>query len=104
MKIDVMFNILLTLLAKNKVTAQYLATKFEISVRTVYRYVSVLNTSNIPVVTKSGKNGGIWLYNSFSIKQAFFTNEEKITLLNLTQGLQNQELKIKLQTKLLAMQ
>lgn len=102
MKIDILFGILLTLIEKQNTTATYLANKYEISTRTIYRYISVLVTNQIPIITKTGRSGGIGLLNS--IKQGtFFTEQEKLTLLTLTQNLTDQNIKISIQTKLLAL-
>ncbi len=102
MRTDVLFGILLTLLNKPNVTAQYLATKFEVSVRTVYRYLSILDSSNIPLLTKSGRGGGITLCNTIPLQKTFFTKEEILCLLNLSQTIENQQTKIAIQTKLLS--
>lgn len=46
---------------KKKVTSKELAEKFEVSVRTVFRYVSELSLY-YPVYTERGRNGGFrWL-------------------------------------------
>ncbi len=103
MKVDIIFGILLTLLNKDKVTASYLANKFEISVRSVYRYLSILDTNNIPLSTKSGKGGGIYLINKISMQNLFFNNLEKETLLELSQNISDPKLKISIQTKLFAL-
>ncbi|MBQ3213688.1 MAG: HTH domain-containing protein, partial [Clostridia bacterium] len=59
MKQYISFAILLELLRKQKVTAKYLSQKFEISVRSVYRYLNELESAGIPTFTIVGKNGGI---------------------------------------------
>lgn len=103
MKIDILFGILLTILNKKIVTSQYLSHKYEISVRTVYRYVNILVSNNIPIVTKTGPGGGISINNTINLQNLFFTIEEKLTLLQLTQFIDNPKLKLNIQTKLLAL-
>lgn len=103
MKVDVIFGILLTILNKKNVTASYLANKYDISVRTVYRYVSILETNNIPVTTKSGRGGGISIGYLVNLQNTYFTPLERFMLLELTQEIANQEMKISIQTKLLAL-
>ena len=43
MKFVILLDIFFELLAKRKITASYLAQKYEVSVRTVYRYVDILS-------------------------------------------------------------
>lgn len=100
-KIDLLFGILLSLMNKKNLTAQTLAVEFDISVRTVYRYLSVLDTSGIPVATKSGRGGGVRLYNTAPLQTVFFTPEEKMLMLQLTQQIKDFPLKVRLQSKLL---
>lgn len=103
MKVDIIFGILLTILNKKNVTASYLASKYDISIRTVYRYVSILETNNIPITTKSGRGGGISISYLVNLQSTYFTPIERLTLLELTQNLANKEIKISIQTKLLAL-
>lgn len=103
MKIDVMFGILLTILNKKHVTAKFLSSKFEISTRTVYRYVSIICSNNIPITTKSGRFGGIEIINAVSLNNVYFTASEKVALLNLTHKIDNDSIRLSVQTKLLAL-
>ena len=73
MHIDIIFGILLTLNRKKQVTAKYLSQKYDVSVRTIYRYISILDSNNIPITTKKGKNGGIILNNCVQLNNLFFT-------------------------------
>ena len=84
MHIDIIFGILLTLNRKGNITARELANKYEISIRTVYRYLSILDSNNVPITTKRGKNGGIFLNNNVKLNNLFFTAAEKTALLNMT--------------------
>ncbi|MCI8514024.1 MAG: YafY family transcriptional regulator [Lachnospiraceae bacterium] len=59
MKIDRMIGILSILLQREKVTAPYLAEKFEVSRRTISRDIEALCMAGIPLVTRTGANGGI---------------------------------------------
>lgn len=102
MKFDIVFGILLTLSSRLNTTATYLANKYDISVRTVYRYISILSSNNIPIITKPGRGGGIRLLNKI-YTPLYFTEQEKLVMLSLTQSLTNQPLKLSIQTKLLAL-
>lgn len=103
MKFDIIIGILLTLLNKKNTTANYLAQKYEISIRTVYRYINILSTNDVPITTKSGRGGGIYLSNTVNINSTYFTQVERLILLDLTQSIKNQSLKINIQTKLLVL-
>lgn len=58
MKFDRLLGITLELLTKRKVTATELASKFEVSVRTIYRDMDLINQAGIPTASTSGSNGG----------------------------------------------
>lgn len=104
MHIDIMFGILLTLIRHKQTTAKYLASKFDISIRTVYRYLTVLDSNNVPITAKRGKNGGIMLNNAVPLNSVYFSASEKVALLNLTHKIENNSIKTSIQTKLLALQ
>ena len=59
MKIDRMIGILAVLLQREKVTAPYLAEKFEVSRRTISRDIENLCRAGIPIRTEQGAGGGI---------------------------------------------
>jgi predicted DNA-binding transcriptional regulator YafY len=55
MKRYLLLSIMLELLKKDRVKASELASKFEISTRTVYRYLNDLEIAGVPTVTYVGK-------------------------------------------------
>ena len=75
MKCDILLDILFDLLSKRKVTAPWLAERYEMSTRSVYRYVDVLSLS-VPVQVKSGRNGGIYISDAYKLPVNFMTEEE----------------------------
>lgn len=75
MKFVVLLGMLFDLLAKRKVTAGYFAEKFEISTRTVYRYIDLLSTA-VPVYVKQGRDGGIFISDSYKLPKGFMTQTE----------------------------
>jgi predicted DNA-binding transcriptional regulator YafY len=75
MKFSILMEIFFELLTKRKVTATYLAEKYETSVRTIYRYVDDLSFC-IPVTVNRGRNGGICLSDSFKLPKGFMTKDE----------------------------
>ena len=75
MKTSILIDMLFDFLSKRKVTAAYLAEKYDISPRTVYRYVEILS-QKLPLRIKQGRNGGIYLYDSYRLPVGFLTEEE----------------------------
>jgi predicted DNA-binding transcriptional regulator YafY len=75
MKFTILLEILFELLAKRKVTAPYLAEKYEISPRSVYRYIDTLSLS-VPIYVKRGRDGGICISDSYKLPKGFMTKEE----------------------------
>ena len=104
MKMDIALGILFTLMSKEDyVNAKELASKYTICTRTVYRYVDFLDMSGIPIITKTGKVGGISILNKFSLKNMYFTNIELLNLIGACSNIENKQLQTTLQTKLLYM-
>lgn len=75
MKFTILVEMLFDLLSKRKITARYFAEKYEISERTVYRYIDCLSLS-VPVYVKRGREGGICISDSYKLPAGFMTKEE----------------------------
>jgi predicted DNA-binding transcriptional regulator YafY len=99
MRNEVLFDIMLTVLSKKIVTARFLAEKYNMSTRSIYRYIDTLSTS-IPIATKSGKNGGIYILNTFNVNSIYFTDTETAALRNAIDSIDNDMLKTSLLNKL----
>ena len=76
MKYQMMLKILFLLLARKKVSAKYIADRYEISLRTVYRYIDELSLANVPIYNIRGRNGGYAISDSYKIPAGFLTEEE----------------------------
>ena len=76
MKIDRMIGILSILLQQEKVTASYLAEKFEVSRRTINRDIEDLCKAGIPVVTRQGAGGGISIMADYRMERTLLTTRE----------------------------
>lgn len=77
------------LLKKRCVTSTYLADKYEISVRSVYRYIDVLSANGVPVFCSRGRYGGIKIADNYKLPATLLTKneqEEVISALNLLKG------------------
>lgn len=86
MKNQILIDILFLLLSREKVSAKYIAEKFNVSIRSVYRYVDELSIP-VPIYNVRGRNGGYCISDSFKINACFFTEEEKMFLLNYLKSL-----------------
>ena len=105
MKNNRLFRILYYILEKEKVTANELADKFEVSVRTIYRDIDSISSVGVPIFTTQGKGGGIKIDNEFILNKSLFDANEKEQIIAALQGLEktNKVYKSELITKLLAL-
>ncbi len=87
MKIDRLIGIISILLQKEKVTAPYLAKKFEVSRRTINRDIETIIQSGIPIFTEQGSNGGISIMEGYAIDRTAFTSSEMSAILTGLQSL-----------------
>ncbi len=78
-RIDRLHAILTHLQSKRKVTAQELADRFSISLRTVYRDVKALDESGVPVIGEAGN--GYTIMEGYRLPPVMFTQEEASALL-----------------------
>lgn len=81
MKLDRMIGILSILLQQNKVTAPYLAEKFEVSRRTINRDIEALCMAGIPLVTEPGQNGGISIIDSYKMDRTLLSRSDMQAIL-----------------------
>ena len=105
MKDNRLFRILYYILEKEKVTANELADKFEVSVRTIYRDIDSISSVGVPIFTTQGKGGGIKIDNEFILNKSLFDTNEKEQIIAALQGLEktNEAYKSELTTKLSAL-
>lgn len=90
MKYDVMLKILMLLLQKRKVTATEIARKYEVSVRSVYRYIDELNICGVPIDVERGRYGGLTIADTFKLPTGYFTQEEYTATLNALEAMSSQ--------------
>ena len=105
MKDNRLFRILYYILEKEKVTANELADKFEVSVRTIYRDIDSISSVGVPIFTTQGKGGGIKIDNEYILNKSLFDANEKEQIIAALQGLEktNKVYKNELITKLSAL-
>ena len=83
MKDNRLFRILYCILEKEKVTANELADKFEVSVRTIYRDIDSISSVGVPIFTTQGKGGGIKIDNEYILNKSLFDTNEKEEILEI---------------------
>ena len=92
MSFAVLIGILVRLL-NGQTTAKQLSQQFEISQRSVYRYIETLCQSGVPIVSVFGKYGGFLIEKNFQAANLFFSVNEIDELILSTK---NETLKQKL--------
>ncbi len=90
MKFQIMMKILFTLLKKRKASAAELAAQNDVSERSIYRYVEELIISGVPLDIIRGRNGGIFLPDTYRLPENFFTREEYAAAVNALSALYDQ--------------
>ena len=105
MKDNRLFRILYYILEKEKVIANELTDKFEVSVRTIYRDIDSISSVGVPIFTTQGKGGGIKIDNEYILNKSLFDANEKEQIIAALQGLEktNKVYKSELITKLSAL-
>lgn len=81
MKIDRLIGILSVLLQQEKVTAPFLAEKFEVSRRTINRDIEDICKAGIPIVTTRGQTGGISIMDGYQIDRTLLTSSDMQAIL-----------------------
>ena len=76
MKYEIMLKILFELLSKKCVKASYLAEKYEVSVRSIHRYINCLELAGVPLYTTRGNQGGISIVDTYRLSSNFMTRKE----------------------------
>ena len=90
MKYQVMLKMLIMLTSKRQVTAKEIADRFEISQRSVYRYVEELNVSGVPVDVVRGRYGGIFIADTYRLPSGYFTRGEYDAVINALEAMGGQ--------------
>ncbi len=81
MKYEMLLKILFTLLGRERVSARELAEKYELSTRTVYRYVETIEGAGVPIERTSGRNGGFAIPEYFRLSATYLSDKELSALL-----------------------
>jgi len=87
MKLDRLLGILTVLLQNSRVTAPYLADKFEVNRRTISRDIDSLCQAGIPIVTQQGSGGGISIADGFKLDKSVLTTDELSGIIAALKGI-----------------
>ncbi|MWN32778.1 MULTISPECIES: helix-turn-helix transcriptional regulator [unclassified Gilliamella] len=81
MKINRIITIIMVLLQREKISGKELAEKLNVSLRTIYRDIQVIEGAGIPIITYQGSAGGISILKNYKVSKGLFTKEDVIVLL-----------------------
>ena len=87
MKLDRLIGILTVLLQQERVTAPYLADKFDVNRRTIGRDIDALCQAGIPIVTYQGAGGGISIAEGFKLDKSVLTTGELSSIIAAIKGI-----------------
>lgn len=87
MKLDRLMGIFTILLQRDRVTAPYLAERFEVTRRTIGRDIDALCQAGIPVVTHRGGGGGISIADGYKIDKSVLTRDELSSVASALRGM-----------------
>lgn len=73
MKTDRLVSIIMMLLDKERIGAQELADRFEVSPRTIYRDIETINMAGIPVRSTPGVGGGFEIMQEYKVDKNVFS-------------------------------
>lgn len=82
-----LLDILMFANAKKKFTAQEIANEFNMSIRTVHRYILDLSDMGLPIYAEQGRNGGYRVLTSRLLPPILFTEEEAVSIFFAFQSL-----------------
>ena len=81
MKVDRLVSIIMILLDQERIGAQELADRFEVSPRTIYRDIDAINMAGIPVRSTSGVGGGFEIMQNYMIDRKVFSTADLSAIL-----------------------
>lgn len=87
MRLDRLLGILTVLLQSERVTAPYLAEKYEVTRRTIGRDIDALCQAGIPVITHQGSGGGISIAKGFKLDKSVLTTQELSGIISALKGI-----------------
>lgn len=87
MKLIRSLGIMIELLSKRRVTATDLAARFEVSTRTIYRDIELINQAGVPVVSYTGTDGGFEVMDGYYLTKQYFSLKELSVIYSMLNGM-----------------
>jgi predicted DNA-binding transcriptional regulator YafY len=98
LRLERLLAIVFMLLNREKIQAKELAQKFNVTIRTIYRDIKVINQAGIPIISINGIDGGFSIIDEYRIDKQVLTYKEMQSIVNALKGvnssLSNHELDI----------
>ncbi|MBC2154867.1 helix-turn-helix transcriptional regulator [Listeria innocua] len=89
MKVDRLMSIVLILLDKERISAQELADRFEVSLRTIYRDIDAIDLAGVPIRSTPGVGGGFEIMPDYKMDSKFFSTADLSAILMGLSSLSN---------------
>ncbi len=86
MKIDRLLSIIILLLNRDRVSAEELAARFEVTVRTIYRDMEAIGAAGIPLFSFPGKSGGYGILENYRIDRQVLNMDEILSIMSALRG------------------
>ena len=90
MKYELMLKIFFDILDGRVSSSNALALKYDISPRTVFRYVDCMSLAGIPIYTKRGRYGGFAIMDTFKLPASFLSKAEFEVVISALSAMENQ--------------
>src|SRR5512140_1405511 len=84
MRADRLLSLLLLIQSRGQMTAQELADELEVSERTIYRDITALSSSGVPIYASRGPGGGVRLIEEYRTTLTGLTSEETRALFTMS--------------------
>lgn len=88
MRLDRLLGITMELMTRKRVTAAELAARFEVSIRTIYRDMDLINEAGIPITSYSGTVGGFELMDGYYLSKQHFSIDDLSVIYHLLKGME----------------
>ncbi|MBC2138909.1 helix-turn-helix transcriptional regulator [Listeria innocua] len=89
MKVDRLMSIVLILLDKERISAQELADRFEVSLRTIYRDIDAIDLAGVPIRSTPGVGGGFEIMPAYKMDSKVFSTADLSAILMGLSSLSN---------------
>jgi len=87
LKLHRLLAITMLLLNRRRLSGQELADRFEVSLRTIYRDLEMINGAGIPVVSYTGADGGYEIMDQYRIDKQMVTMDELHSIVTALKGM-----------------